>query len=195
MYFPNGITIPEQSQVIKTPKRYLLFFGRIDKVKMPHLAILLSKKTGIPLKICGRIYDTEYFSKDIKPFVDGKNIEFMGEIPYKKLFELLRNALGITYFGNYYDPLPTVLLESISYGVPIIGFNLSKLSGFHDIVKNGENGLVLDKNLERGNIENLLYSFDRIKIYNNTRNEWSWESVIHNYYQKIFNTILNENFR
>lgn len=195
LYFPNGITIPEQNKIVKIPNRYLLFFGRIEEFKAPHLAITLSKKTGIPLKICGRIYDYQYFNYYVKPFIDGKDVEFLGEIAYDKLFELVRYALAVTYFSNHYDPQSTVLLESISYGVPIVGFNSSILSGSHDIVKNGENGLVIDKNFKISDIETSLYSFNRISIYNKAKKDWSWESVIQNYYIKAFNKVLNGDFR
>jgi len=194
VYFPNGINIPEKNYIETDPERYILFFGRIEEFKSPHLAILLSKKTNIPLKICGRIYDYNYFNNYIKTFIDGKNIEFLGEVSYKKLFDLLRKALAVVYFGKHYDPQPTVLMESISYGVPVIGFNLSPLSGFHDIIRNGENGIVINKNLDTNNIERRLNEFDRMDIYNKTKLNWSWSSVINNYYKLIFEEILSKNF-
>ena len=194
VYFPNGIDIPEKNCIETNPERYILFFGRIEEFKAPHLAILLSKKTGIPLKICGRIYDYNYFNKYIKKYIDGKMIEFLGEIPYKKLFDILKKALAVVYFGEHYDPQPTVLMESISYGVPVIGFNLSPLSGFHDIIKNGKNGIVISKNLDTNNIEKRLYKFDRMDIYNKTKLNWSWSSVINNYYKLVFEEILSESF-
>ena len=194
IYYPNGVDMPEKNCIETDPERYLLFFGRIEEFKAPHLAISISKKTGIPLKICGRIYDYDYFNKYIKPFIDGKNIEYLGEIPNKKLFGLLKKALAVTYFGEHYDPQPTVLMESISYGVPVIGFNLSPLSGFHDIIRNGENGIVISKNLDTNNIENTLSKFDRMDIYNKTKLNWSWSSVINRYYKLGFEEILSKNF-
>ena len=49
-YLPNGINIPNSQLVTKEPEDFFIFFGRIEPVKGPHLAIILSKITKKTIK-------------------------------------------------------------------------------------------------------------------------------------------------
>ena len=57
------------------------FLGRIAPVKGIHNAIEIAKRSGIPLKIAGEIQPMyrEYFDACVRPHVDGKFIEYVGE--------------------------------------------------------------------------------------------------------------------
>src|SRR6266542_1043584 len=60
---------------------YLSFIGRIAPIKGTHLAIAAAKAAGIPLKIAGEVQPVfrDYFEREIKPQIDGKFIEYIGE--------------------------------------------------------------------------------------------------------------------
>ena len=65
------------------PGKYLAFLGRIDASKRPDLAIEIAKRAGVPLKIAAKIEgpkSQQYFDEFIAPHVDGKFIEYIGEI-------------------------------------------------------------------------------------------------------------------
>ena len=74
----------------------MAFLGRIAPIKGTHLAIEIAKKSGIPLKIAGEVQPIyrEYFEREVKPHIDGKFIEFVGEVDLAEKNELLGNAHG-----------------------------------------------------------------------------------------------------
>lgn len=194
IYLPNGIAIPSERMIMKEPENFFIFFGRIEPVKAPHLAIMLSKSTKKPLKIFGKIYDQSYFNKMIKPYIDGVQIKFYGEVPYDILFDNLRRSSATFYFSYSYDPFPTVLLESLSYGVPVIGNSLSPLSGFHDLIVPKMNGNIVKVNeiadkLSYNEKFDIFSNFDRTLIYRNTSLKWSWKNVIKKFYEPFLSTL------
>lgn len=196
VYLPNGINIPEKDKVISNPDEFLISFGRIEPAKAPHLAIKLARSLEIPLKIFGRIIDHNYFESKIKPHIDSVNIIFCGEVSYAELFENLRRAKATVYFSDTYDPLPTVLLESISFGVPVIGYGANPLSGFHDIIGNGINGILINPDdmtlkIPGSKLLKTLDNIDRYSIYTSTRKKWSWESIIREHYCRLLEGLLS----
>ena len=194
LYLPNGITMPDEKMIVREPENFFIFFGRIEPVKAPHLAIMLSKATKKPLRIFGKIYDRVYFDEMIKPYIDGKQIKFFGEVPYDVLFDNLRRASATFYFSYSYDPFPTVLLESLSYGVPIIGDSLSPLSGFHDLIVQKLNGYIVKFNNESHSLaynehSDIFSNFDRKLIYKDTLLKWSWRNVVKKFYDPFLSNL------
>ena len=83
----NGIDtsiFPFYSQPDRTP--YLAFLGRMSPQKGPHLAIEIAKKAGWQLKMAGKVdsRDREFFEEQVKPHIDGKQIQFFGEANHKQ---------------------------------------------------------------------------------------------------------------
>lgn len=60
---------------------YLAFLGRMSVEKGPHLAIEIAKRSGIPLKMAGKIdfENRDFFEREVEPYIDGKHITFIGE--------------------------------------------------------------------------------------------------------------------
>ena len=65
----------------KWEQEYSVIPGRIAPIKGTHLAIEVAKKRRIPLKIAGEVQPIfqDYFDTQIKPHIDGKFIEYVGE--------------------------------------------------------------------------------------------------------------------
>ncbi len=197
IYLPNGIDIPAKGFIENNSDEFLIFFGRIEPSKAPHLAIKLARKLEIPLKIYGRIYDSKYYKSMIQPYLDPGKIIFCGEVSYEELFKNLKRARATVYFSSSYDPLPTVLLESISFGVPVIGYAENSLSGFHDVIIDRMNGLLIkptdiDSNLLPSKFINILDGINRTDVYTRTKETWSWENIITQHYKQVIDEFLME---
>src|SRR6185437_14026846 len=67
---------------IAGPRDYLAFLGRICPEKSPDRAIRIARAAGIKLKIAAKIdrVDQAYFDTQIRPLIDGDQIELVGEI-------------------------------------------------------------------------------------------------------------------
>ena len=105
------------------PGKYLAFLGRIDFEKRPDLAIEIAMRAGVPLKIAAKIEGKamqEYYDAMIKPHVDGKFVEYVGEISEAEKSEFLGNALALCFPIDWPEPFGLVVVESLACGTPVL---------------------------------------------------------------------------
>lgn len=144
MNLPNSNTIhhgiqPSLYKVKEEKQDYLAFLGRIAPVKGVHLAIEVAKKSGIPLKIAGQIQPLykDYWENEVKPHVDGKFIEFVGELDIADKSELLGNARAMLFPIQWHEPFGLVLVESMACGTPVLAMPGGSVA---EIVQEGISG-------------------------------------------------------
>jgi glycosyltransferase involved in cell wall biosynthesis len=127
------------------PKKqpYLSFIGRLAPVKGPHLAIEVAKKTGIPLKLAGEIQPMykSYFESEIKPQLDGRFIEYIGEADLTAKNELLGNSLAMLFPIQWDEPFGLVMIEAMACGTPVIAL---KRGSVPEVVRDGVSGFVCE---------------------------------------------------
>jgi glycosyltransferase involved in cell wall biosynthesis len=101
---------------------YLSFLGRVAPSKGTHLAIEIAKKSGIPLKIAGEIQPCyeDYWKNVVKPLVDGRFIEYVGEVGLEGKNELLGNSLAMLFPIQWDEPFGLVMIESMACGTPVL---------------------------------------------------------------------------
>jgi glycosyltransferase involved in cell wall biosynthesis len=127
---------------LRTKKaEYLSFLGRIAPVKGVHNAIEIAKQSGIPLKIAGEIQPLfrEYFDSCIKPHLDGKFIEYVGEADLAVKDELLGASMAMLFPIEWDEPFGLVMIEAMATGTPVIAFPGGSVE---EIVRDGISGLV-----------------------------------------------------
>ena len=109
---------------------YLAFLGRISPEKGTHHAIEIAKATGLPLKIAGKVdvVDVEYYEKDIKPHIDGKQIQYLGEANHAQKNELMGRAIATLFPITWREPFGLVMVESMASGTPVIAMKLGSTS-------------------------------------------------------------------
>ncbi len=127
---------------LKTKKQdYLSFIGRIAPVKGTHVAIEVAKKSGIPLKIAGEVQPLyqDYFDTMVKPHIDGKFIEFIGEADLEAKNELLGNSRAMLFPIEWDEPFGLVMIEAMATGTPVLAFDGGAVS---EVVTEGVSGHV-----------------------------------------------------
>lgn len=105
------------------PGEYLAFLGRITVEKRPEWAIQIAKRAGVPLKIAAKIegrQSQDYFDALVRPHLDGKNIEYVGEISELEKSEFLGNALGLVFPIDWPEPFGLVVVEALACGTPVL---------------------------------------------------------------------------
>ena len=150
----HGIDV-NQFKFNDKPGNYLAFLGRISPEKRPEWAIEVALRSSVPLKIAAKIEGPEsqqYYDTYIKPHVDGKWIEYVGEISEGEKSEFLGNALAMVFPIDWPEPFGLVMLESLACGTPVLarpcgsvpellvdgvtGYSHSSLKVLSDRVKN-----------------------------------------------------------
>ena len=122
-------------------REYLSFLGRIAPMKGTHLAIEAAKKSGIPLKIAGEVQPCyrSYWESQVKPHVDGKFIEYIGEADLPAKNELLKNSLAMLFPIQWNEPFGLVMIESMACGAPVLAFSGGAVE---EVVADGVSGFV-----------------------------------------------------
>lgn len=103
--------------------KYLAFLGRITPEKRPEWAIQIAKQSGVPLKIAAKIEGgegKEYYDRLVKPHVDGRFIEYLGEISEREKSEFLGRALALVFPIDWPEPFGLVMLEALACGTPVL---------------------------------------------------------------------------
>lgn len=124
---------------------YLVFLGRISPEKGPAQAIRIAKEFGMKIVIAAKVdaVDRDYFEKEVKPSIDGKHAEFIGEVDAKGKNQLLRGAYAMLAPIQWREPFGLFLVEAMAAGTPVVATNMGAAP---EIVQHGETGFVVDNN-------------------------------------------------
>ena len=138
----NGIDLENytfQSRPQEPP--YLAFLGRFSPEKGPQHAIAIAKQSGWRLKMAGKINlsERQFFEREIAPQIDGKQIEYLGEVNHLEKVELLGNAALTLFPINWREPFGLAMIESTATGTPVIGMNNGSVP---EVISHGKTGFV-----------------------------------------------------
>jgi glycosyltransferase involved in cell wall biosynthesis len=127
----------------EAPGRYLAFLGRIAWEKGIERAILIARRTGIPLKIAAKIdrVDQEYFDARIACLIDGSLVDFIGEITELEKTRFLGDAIALLFPIDWPEPFGLTMIEAMACGTPVIGFRRGSVS---EVIDEGVTGFVVD---------------------------------------------------
>ena len=124
-------------------QEYLSFLGRVAPSKGTHLAIEIAKKSGIPLKIAGEIQPCyeDYWKNVVQPQVDGRFIEYVGEVGLEDKNELLGNSLAMLFPIQWDEPFGLVMIEAMACGTPVLAMPGGSV---REVIREGIGGHVRD---------------------------------------------------
>lgn len=128
----------------------------------------------------------------------GKNIEcnFVGNKSNTEILQYYKNHY-IDLFLNVSssEGIPVSIMEAMSFGIPVIATNVGRTS---EIVTNGENGILLDKDFNVSDLANYIRKFgsmsSREAYYwrKNARIAWENNYSAKDNYPKFFNMIIKK---
>ncbi len=120
---------------------YLAFLGRIAPIKGTHIAVEVAKRTGIPLKIAGEVQPIfrDYFASQIKPHIDGKLIDYVGEVDLRGKNELFAGSFATLFPVQWDEPFGLVMIESMACGTPVLALPGGSVT---EVVRDGVSGMV-----------------------------------------------------
>ena len=171
---------------------YLAFLGRMSPEKGPHLAIEIAKKSGWHLKMAGKvdIVDVEYFEKEIKPHIDGKQIEYLGEANHFQKNALMGGAVATLFPITWREPFGLVMVESMAAGTPVIAM---KLGSTVEVIVDSKTGFLCDTVDECVNAVSKVGALDRKVCREHVLNRFSVQRMTDGY-EAVYQQIMAEKF-
>jgi glycosyltransferase involved in cell wall biosynthesis len=121
---------------------YLAFLGRICPEKRPDIAISIARRAGIKLKIAAKVdrVDEAYFRDTIRPMIDGREVELIGEINDAEKPQFLSGAIALLVPIDWPEPFGLVMIEAMACGTPVIAFDRGSVP---EIIEPGVTGLIV----------------------------------------------------
>lgn len=158
----------------------LVFLGRVEPIKGTHTAIKVAQQTGRKLIIAGNVpgYAQEYFNLEIAPFIDQKQISYIGVVNDLQKNELLGKAAALLMPIEWNEPFGIVMAEALACGTPILAFSRGAAS---EIVINGTNGYLCYTFLDMVNAVAKLNLIDRKACSKDAELRFSETTLVKNY--------------
>lgn len=171
---------------------YLAFLGRLSPEKGPHLAIEIAKRSGWHLKMAGKVdvVDRNYFEQEIKPHIDGKQIEYLGEANHAQKCELMGGAVATLFPITWREPFGLVMTESMATGTPVIAMALGSVP---EVIAHGKTGFLCNS------VDECIVAIDKASQLNrydcreHVCNHFSVQRMTDGY-EAVYQQILAERF-
>jgi glycosyltransferase involved in cell wall biosynthesis len=143
---------------------YLAFVGRITPEKGIGDVIELARRTGLPLKMAAKVYDTHeqvHFDKVVKPAIEDGTVEFLGEVGPLERDPLYAGAKATIMLGAWPEPFGLVAIESLATGTPVIARRAGALT---ETIEHGVDGFLVDDLTEAELAVSMIDDLDRTQI-------------------------------
>lgn len=127
-----------------TSADYFVWLGRVQPVKGAKEAILAAKEAGVRLKLLGAL-DTsvkpfmDYFEQEVKPLIDTKQIEWLGEADMKMKNDIVGKAKALLNPIQWEEPFGLVMAEAQAMGTPVISLARGSAG---ELIEDGVSGFV-----------------------------------------------------
>jgi glycosyltransferase involved in cell wall biosynthesis len=134
---------------------YLLFFGRIHPDKGASEAIDVARRAGHKLILAGIVQDVEYFRTAVEPFLDGRQIRYVGSVGPAERDALLGGAMALLHLIQFDEPFGLSVVEAMATGTPVIAFRRGSMP---ELIDDGVSGFLV----AGGNSDGAVAAVDRI---------------------------------
>ncbi len=172
------------------PEDYFLYIGRITEDKGVHLAIEAARAADVPLIIAGPSYPDEgYWHKSIEKFIDGVKVKYVGSANFAEKIKYYQNAKALLFPTQRIEPFGMVMIEAMSCGTPVIGWNNGSVS---EVVQHRETGYVVNS---VGEMVRAIKSIDKISREATRKRAikfFSIEKMVTGY-EKVYLKIIEQN--
>jgi glycosyltransferase involved in cell wall biosynthesis len=142
---------------------YLAFLGRLTSEKGPETAIRLARAAKMPLRIAAKVPRAErgYFKQKVEPFVDGDQIQLIGEVNERGKQNLLAGAAALLFPIDWPEPFGLVMIEAMACGTPVIAFRRGSVA---EVIDHGVTGFIVDSEKEALDAIKQLNQLDRRRV-------------------------------
>jgi glycosyltransferase involved in cell wall biosynthesis len=129
--------------------------------------------------------ETDFFEQVIRPRIDGRLVNFVGEVGPEERSRLLGGALALLQLVTVPEPFGLSMAEALACGTPVIGFGLGSVP---EVVSDGETGFVVQTLDEAAAAIGRLAEIDRRRCRQQAEERFSPEEMVEGYldvYQQL----------
>ena len=192
----NGIQMRNYTSTCTDPEDYFVWLGRFAPEKGAHLAIEAARQAHVPLRLVG-VRDPQdkdslqYYQHMIEPYIDGKQIRYIGSISMSQKIDLLSHARGLLNPVEWEEPFGMIQIEAMATGCPVIAFARGAAP---EIIAHGLTGFLAY------NIQDMVRSIaqidkiDRNKVREYAAHHFSARTMAENYLRIYANVITAHAF-
>jgi glycosyltransferase involved in cell wall biosynthesis len=171
----------------ESPGDELVFLGRIHPDKGVHLAIEVSRLSGLPLLIAGIIQDEEYFRERVKPHLDNRRVCYVGPVGVTGKNELFARARALLHLNTIPERFGLVLAEANAAGVPVIAMDLGSC---REVIEDGQTGFLVNTVEEAAQAVQRLREIDRSACRKRVQQCFSIDTMVEAY-ERVYDTIFD----
>jgi glycosyltransferase involved in cell wall biosynthesis len=159
---------------------YLVFLGRICREKRPDRAVRIAADAGCRLRVAAKVdpVDREYFENDIRPLLEERHVEYLGEIGDREKQRLLGGALGALLPIDWPEPFGLTMIEAMACGTPTIAYDHGSVP---EIIEDGVTGFVVRNHAEAVAAVEKLPTLDRGLIRKRFLQRFSSDRMVKGY--------------
>jgi glycosyltransferase involved in cell wall biosynthesis len=155
---PNGVPLKTYTfREAVDPDAPLVFLGRIEEIKGPHIAIEVARRTGCKLILAGNTPDEHcaWFQAQVEPHIDDKQIRYIGPVNDVQKNDLLGRALAFLMPILWEEPFGIVMAEAMACGTPVLGLGRGAVP---EVVDDAVTGFVVDT------VDELVTATQRVHV-------------------------------
>lgn len=182
MHVLHNFMLNKIDSVETEKENYYCYVGRISPEKGLEVLLKAAKNINYPLYIVG---DGDLMDQYKKEYPE-KHIRFLGKKTLAETHEIIKKARFIVVPSIWFENNPFSIIESLSYGTPVLG---SKKGGIPELIEENENGFLF----ESGNSDELQklirkmlddqIRFNYLKIAETAQNKFSSDT----FYKQLIN--------
>ena len=178
---PNGVRLGAYAFRPSVPDTApLLFLGRIEKIKGPHLAVEVARRTSTRLILAGNVPNEHcaWFNTNVAPFIDGDQIRYAGPVDDAQKSQLLGASRALLMPILWEEPFGIVMVEAMACGTPVLGFDRGSVP---EVIDDGVTGFV------RGDLDGLVEAvtliggLDRLACRDRVERLYSDKMIVESY--------------
>jgi glycosyltransferase involved in cell wall biosynthesis len=168
----------------------LVFLGRVEEIKGPHLAIEIAKRAGRKLVIAGNIPPEHeaWFAHAIAPHIDGEQVTFIGPVDDERKNHLLGTAHALVMAILWDEPFGIVMAEALACGTPVLG---TRRGAVPEVVEHGRTGFVCDDIAQLADAVGKIDQLNRADCRRRVEELFSETAVI-NAYTHVYDEMMRK---